>query len=128
MYWGNLWRTSGRPSTGWVWDSYREARHQYHYAILRAKRSRKQHQAEGLLAAAMEGDCQLLKEMKAIKTGQNSINTELPDTVGGVDGEEAIAEMFRESYETLFNSAPTGQEMENMKRVLNALIDNPAKH
>ena len=35
--------------------------------------------------------------------------------------------MFRESYETLFNSAPTGLEMENLKKVLNNLIDLSAK-
>ena len=68
---------------------------------------------------------QLMKEMKIIKNGRKT-DTELPDTVGGVDGEEAIAEMFRESYETLFNSAPTGLEMENLKKVLNNLIDLPS--
>ena len=54
----------------------------------------------------MEGDVQLLKEMKSIKNVQNSGHCELPDSVGGVYGEQAISEMFRESYETLFNSAP----------------------
>ena len=70
---------------------------------------------------------QLLKEMKHIKTGQNKANTELPDTVGGADGEQAISEMFRESYETLFNSAPSGQEMEEMKTLLNNLIGLSSK-
>ena len=35
--------------------------------------------------------------------------------------------MFRESYETLFNSAPTDLEMENLKKVLNNLIDLAAE-
>ena len=65
---------------------------------------------------------QLLKEMKAVKNGQNSANSELPDSVGGADGEQAIAEMFRESYENLFNSAPSGQEMQEMKDILKNLI------
>ena len=128
LYWGDMWKSSGRPTDGWIHDSYKEARRQYHYAILRAKRSRQQHQAEELLAAAMEGDVQLLQEMKAIKNGRNSGNTELPDTVGGVEGEQNIAEMFRESYEALFNSAPSGEEMEDIKTVLNNLIGQPAQH
>ena len=77
--------------------------------------------------SAMEGDAQLLKEMKAIKTGRNSGNIELPDSVGGVDGEQDIAEMFREAYETLFNSAPSGQEMVDMKIILSNLIGVAAK-
>ena len=128
LYWGDMWKSSGRPTDGWIHDSYKEARRQYHYAILRAKRSRQQHQAEELLSAAMEGDVQLLQEMKAIKNGRNSGNTELPDTVGGVEGEQNIAEMFRESYEALFNSAPSGEEMEDIKTVLNNLIGQPAQH
>jgi hypothetical protein len=104
-----LWRATGCQTDGWVHENYKEARRQYHYFILRARRSRKQHQTEELLVSAMEGESQLLKEMKAIKTGQNSVNIELPDSVGGVDGEQDIAEMFREAYETLFNSAPSGK-------------------
>ena len=60
----------------------------------------------------MEGDVKLLSEMKNIKQGGNVANTELPDSVGGVDGEDQIAEMFRESYEKLYNSAPSGTEMD----------------
>ena len=88
LYWGNFWRQAGRPNTGWVHDNYLEARRQYHHAVLRVKRMRKQHQAEELLVAAMQGDVQLLKEMKTIKKGRNSGNSELPDIVGGAEGEQ----------------------------------------
>ena len=101
---------------------YVEARKQYHHAILRVRRKREEHQAEVLLVAAMEGDIQLLKEMKTIRKGRNAGNCELPDTVGGAVGEEKIAEMFRESYDNLYNSASTGEEMTEMKKVLDNLI------
>ena len=61
-------------------------RGQYHHAVLRVKRNRKEHQAEVLLVAAMEGDVQLLKEMKTIKKGGSAANSELPDPVGGSVG------------------------------------------
>ena len=111
----------------WVHDNYKEARWLYHYAVLRARRAREHHQAEQLLVAAMEGDVQLLKEMKSIKNGKNPGNSDLPDSVGGVDGEQDISEMFRDSYETLFNSAPSGQEMEELKTRLNNIIGEAAK-
>ena len=123
IYWGDFWKNAGRPNTGWAHQMYVEARRQYHHAVLRVRRKRDEHQAEELLVAAMEGDVQLLKEMKTIRKGRHAGNCELPDTVGGAVGEEQIAEMFQEAYENLFNSAPTAGEMEEMKTVLENLIE-----
>ena len=92
-----------------------------------SKRGNKQVTIVRGMTSPMDDRKKLLKEMKHIKTGQNKANTELPDTVGGADGEQAISEMFRESYETLFNSAPSGQEMEEMKTLLNNLIGLSSK-
>ena len=82
LYWGDVWKRAGRPTEGWTHQQYVEARRQYHHAVLRVKRNRKEHQAEVLLVAAMEGDVQLLKEMKSIKKGGSAANSELPDSVG----------------------------------------------
>ena len=122
MYWGNIWKDAGRPNSGWVHQSYVEARKQYHLAVLRVRKNRQNYQAEELLAAAMEGDVQLLKEMKTIKKGKSAGNSELPDTVGGAEGEQGIAEMFRESYDNLYNSSPSTEEMTELKAMLEGLI------
>ena len=122
IYWGDFWKNAGRPNTGWAHQMYVEARKQYHHAVLRVRRKRDDYQAEELLVAAMEGDVQLLKEMKTIRKGRHAGNCELPDIVGGAVGEEKIAEMFKEAYEDLFNSAPTGGEMEELKTLLENLI------
>ena len=127
VYWGDIWKSNGRPTTGWVYESYIAARKQYHYAVLRTKQSRHQNQAEQLLAASMCGEVNLLKEMKLIKKGQNSANSELPDHVGGADGEQAVAELFKESYQTLFNSAPSLPDMEQLKVAIDDLIGVAAK-
>ena len=127
MYWGDLWKQSGRPNTGWVHDMYVQARKQYHLAVLRVKRSRGKHQAEELLAAAMVGDVQLLEEMKNIRKGTNVGNSELPDIVAGAEGEENIAEMFKQCYDNLYNSAPSGAEMKKMKVDLEKMIGIAAK-
>ena len=122
LYWGGVWRRAGRPTTGWIHLQYTEARKQYHLAVLRVKRDRKKHQAEVLLGAAMEGDTQLLKEMKTIKRGGGAINSDLPDSVAGSEGEENIAEKFKEYYENLFNSAPSVEKMTELKSKLENLI------
>ena len=115
IYWGHLWKVNGRPNTGWIYDNYTAARKQYHYAVLRVKNLRRHYQAERLIEASMNGDVKLLKEMKTIKKGQGPANGELPEHVGGADGEQAIAEMFKESYKNLFNSAPSKTEMEELR-------------
>ena len=67
---------------------YVQARSQYHLAVLRVRRRRKEHQAEDLLVAAMEGDVELIIQMNNIKKGGNVGNIELPDTVAGQNGME----------------------------------------
>ena len=60
--------------------------------------------------------------MKTIKKGRGDGNSELPDTVGGAVGEQNISELFKESYEKLYNSAPSDEEMIAMKDALENMI------
>ena len=54
---------------GWLHDSYVRKRSQYHYAVRRAQAASDKYRAEGLLAAALQGDAALIREMKVIKKG-----------------------------------------------------------
>ena len=121
MYWGDVWKKEGRPSTGWLHDTYIKKRAQYHYAVRRAKARGDQHKAENLLAAALQGDTALLQEMKAIRNG-GADHTELPDTVAGANGELEIVEKFRLVYAGLYNSAGTQDEMKELHERLDKLI------
>ena len=87
--------------------------------MARASKSR----AENLLAAAFDGDTALLREMKVIKQGGGG-PPELPDTVGGANGEQEIVEKFRLVYSGLYNSAGTEEEM----RALHDKIDKLISH
>ena len=106
--------------------AYIEARRQYHYAVQRVKGKRSEYQAEQLLVAAMQGDVELLKEMKNIKKGKHS-NSELPDVVDGAVGEHNIAELFKQSYDNLFNSAPSEDEMKKLMTKLEDIIGLASK-
>ena len=65
--------------------------------------------------------------MKTIRKGRHAGNCELPDTVGVAVGEESIAEMFKEAYEKLYNSAPSEEEMTEIKKNLENMIGAAAK-
>ena len=75
----------------------------------------------------MEGDIHLLKEMRAVKQGVNSGNRELPDNVNGEVGEDNIAELFKHSYEGLYNSSPSVVEMDKLLNVVKSNIDATSK-
>ena len=124
-YWGDVWKKEGRPSTGWLHDTYVRKRSQYHYAVRRAQAASDKYRAEGLLAAALQGDAALIKEMKVIKKGGGG-PAELPDTVGGANGPEEIVEKFRDIYSTLYNSASTNEEMNILSEEIRNLIGHDA--
>ena len=121
IYWGDVWLKEGRPSTGWLHDLYCRKRAQYHYAVRKAKANSKKHRAENLLIAALEGDTALLKEMKVVKKGGGG-PAELPDTVGGANGEAEIVDKFKTIYSALYNSAATEAEMATLFRKVGQLI------
>ena len=121
LYWGGVWRKEGRPSIGWLHDTYVRHRSVYHHAVRKARASNDKVKAEKLLTAALQGDLALLKVMKNIKKGRGG-PPELPDTVAGGSGEEEIVEKFRLVYSTLYNSAGSEAELRVLSDKVQALI------
>ena len=57
-----------------------------------------------------------------------SVAAELPDSVGGVEGEDQIVEKFKEVYSALYNSASTAEEVNTIKEKLSELINASSMH
>ena len=117
VHWHKLWLELGRPSTGPVHDAMVKSRTRYHHSIRRIKRQEQEIRSKRLLEAAMQGDMNLLKEMKKVRSKGND---ELPTTVEGAESEEAIANKFKEVYEAVYNSAQT--DTESLKEKFKELI------
>ena len=79
--------------------------------------------ARKLLEASEIGSCNLLAEMKKIK-GSKKDSGGLPDSVGGVFGEDQVVEEFRKVYSTLYKSNDTSEELLNLKEILRKEISN----
>ena len=73
------------------------------------------------MTAALEEETNLLAQMKKIRKGC-STGTELPSSVESVEGELNIAELFKSSYEELYNSASSSEEMVQLLSTLNGDI------
>ena len=126
-YWGAVWVKEGRPSTGWLHDIYCRKRAQYYYAVRKAKAKLNRIKAENLLGAALNGDTELLKEMKKIRNGGGR-SADLPEIVDGANGEEEISEKFRSVYSALYNSASTKDEMDQLlKNVQQSISVGPLR-
>ena len=98
-----------------------KTRSQYHYAVRRLKRQADLIRAKKMFVASMEGDLNLLKEMKNVKGGKGS-STDLPDTVADANGELEIVEKFKDVYCTLYNSADSSAEMSELLATVTAGI------
>ena len=118
----SLWQSAGKPHRGDLFSAMARSRNQYHYAVRRVRRSRNLQRAKKLFEASLQGDMELIKEMRNVKRGCR-VGDELPDNVGGVDGEVNIVEKFREVYSALYNSATTKDEVNIIKEKLSSLID-----
>ena len=73
--------------------------------------------ARRLLEASEKSSCALFAEMKKIN-GKGKGSGALPDTVGGVSGEDQVVEEFRKVYSTLYNSEDTSEEILKLVEVL----------
>ena len=121
-YWHDVWVQEGRPRGTWLHRLMVQKRCKYHYAIRRVRGKADLTRAHKLFEASLQGDCNLLKEMKRIRCGGSSSNQELPDSVSGASGEDEIADKFKAVYEALYNSADTNVEMAELLQEVDALI------
>ena len=100
-YWHRVWQREGRPNNGWLHSTIVKKRAEYHYAVRRLKKQADLVRSKKLFEASLQGDLDLLKEMKAVRGGASG-QTELPDTIAGTNGPAEIADKFREVYNSLF--------------------------
>ena len=69
----------------------------------------------------MEGDVQLMQEMRRVKTGQGKLD-ELPETVDGVTGEDQVANKFADIFEALYNSSGSQEGMAELQVKIQGLV------
>ena len=120
-FWHSVWQSAGRPNKGVLRDIMCRTRNQYHYAKRRVKKMSNSIRAQHLLEASEQGSVKLLTEMKKIK-GSKKDSDGLPESVGGVSGEDSIVEEFKKVYCQLYNFSGTQEAMDVLKQELSAEI------
>ena len=128
VFWHGVWQSADRPRQGELKNLMTRTRNQYHYAVRRVKKMANSIRARRLLEASEKSSCALFAEMKKIN-GKGKGSGALPDTVGGVSGEDQVVEEFRKVYSTLYNSEDTTEEILKLVEVLREDINQDSiKH
>ena len=122
-YWYDAWIREGSPRGDWLHSLMVKKRAQYHYAVRRVRKRADLTRAEQLFAASLQGDTDLLAEMRKIRCGGSDGDTVLPDVVAGGQGEDEIAGKFKAVYATLYNSAGSQEEMATLLENVNKMIN-----
>ena len=122
IFWHSVWSSAGSPKQGGLFEIMKKSRNVYHYVVRKVKKEADLIRAQKLLEAAESGSVNLLLEMKKIR-GAKKMKHDLPDDVGGANGEVNIVEKFCEVYEELYNSSGSSEAMEALKGQINDMID-----
>jgi hypothetical protein len=119
LFWGILWRDTGRSTDTVVHDVYKLCRRKYHYAIRAHKKKDKQLRMAKLAENVANNDSRnLWKELRAIR-GQGKV---CPPHIDGKVTPEEINDLFKNKYQTLYNSA--GSNLEKIHAYIDSHIDN----
>ena len=95
-----LWRDTGKPRQGQVFNMMQQSRARFKYAI-RAVKQRENALRRESLAKKMtnNSNCAFWKEIKKM----NNVNTPLPNCIAEMSGGSNIAELWREQFSELLN-------------------------
>ena len=112
------WKAARSPLQGDLFEQRKVTRNIYHDVLKEIQADEERLRAERMMAKLTGSG--FWSEVKAV-LGTNKPNP--PTTVGDAQGDEAIAEVFREKYHDLYNSVPyESDELERISEFINQRI------
>ena len=121
-FWCSVWVSAGRPTSGQLHRLMVRTRTKFRASVRRARQEANTERARLLLSAAEGGNKALLSEMRRIMEHRKGEQV-LPESLEGAVCHADILDKFRQLYEELYNSAGTEEEMSELKKVMEGLID-----
>ena len=107
LLWFDIWKCHGKPADGLVFESMKESKRQYIYAVRRTKRKetaiRNQRMAADL---CRNKDRDFFKEVKKLCS-----KTLIAPSINSLTDPADIASCFSEKYQTLYNSVPSDPQV-----------------
>ena len=115
-----LWCNAGKPINGYLFELRRVSKARYKYALRFIKRNEADMRKESLGNKLAESDSRdFWKEIK----GASNARMPLPTSIEGVTGESKIARVWRDHYNSVFNTTDGGCSTANFYKCNDAYED-----
>ena len=112
MFWNGIWRECGRLQSGVLYNIMKKTRSTYHF-MLRALKKKHSKTRTSLSKSMLRTKNRNYWKTACVKR-KNKFNC--TNVVDGVKGDSQIANLFKDKYERLFNSADVESKAELLKR------------
>ena len=104
-FWHQIWASMGRPINCEIHRVMKSSRNRYHYELKKCRKAEDKVRSSKLLEACLNGDCDIFKQIKTMRTTQTVVAT----SIDGV--KDNVKDHFRDKYKKLFNSTNDGNEI-----------------
>ena len=119
------WIREGKMTSGWLYETMIRKRKDYHKAVKNCISKEKKRRSEKMMDAVRSKDGEIFKLMKNVR---KKVADDLSDEVNYATNEPDIAEVFKSSWERLYNSVDYGNKLEQLKAELLDEVDDTSEN
>ena len=113
-----VWRDAGKPRSGTPCSNMRRSRLQFRYALRQCRMNEEAIRADKYAKSLLDKD--MLSFWKHIRKSNNA-RVPLATTIGGITGENEIAEMWQDHYKSILNSVKTNSRQQFVTSKLSSI-------
>jgi hypothetical protein len=126
LFWHKIWKQTGCPAHGHVFETRKYTRHKYHEAVKLTKKQSELSRASNMANYILENRSRdFWGEVRKVKNSGKSVNVH---TVDNVIGEAAIADVFGFKYKELYNSVQySANDLDDLKSVIDVCLEHDHK-
>ena len=113
-----VWRDAGKPRSGTPCSNMRRSRLQFKYALRQCRMNEDAIRADKYAKSLLDKD--ILSFWKHIRKSNNA-RVPLATTIGGITGENEIAEMWQDHYKSILSSVKTNSRQQFVTNKLSSI-------
>ena len=118
-FWSSIWYSSGKPSTGPLYELMRSSKSQYKYAVRRLKRVNDKIQNEKFVKQILKGGANIFQEIRKFRGNSRPCSSRIDEEVGS----QNISEHFAQIYGELYNRSPHSDAFDGLCTNIDAEFD-----
>ena len=109
-FWHSLWTSAGRPNYGALYQSMKQARQQYKYAVRRLSRAGESIKNDKFVKSVINGGVDIFREIKKARGKVSTCSSRIDEEVGAAN----ISNYFADIYSDLFNRVELSAKFQDL--------------